>query len=137
MSQSTGGLGSGRPSASRDKIEARSKPEAIDVHLFDPVAETIDDHAADDGMIGVKRVAAAAVVGVLGAASFEDVVGRVVDAAKGKGGTAVVALGGVIEDDVENDFNAGAMKCLYHVAKFVDGTEGRFAASCSPDAGRR
>ena len=34
------------------------------MHLRDPIAETVENHAPDDGMVGVKRVPGAAVVGV-------------------------------------------------------------------------
>ena len=35
----------------------------------------------------------------------------------------MVAFGGVVEDDVENDFDARAVQRLDHVAKFVDRTQ--------------
>ena len=103
----------------RRQIEA----EAVDVHLLDPVAEAVDDHPADDRMIGVERVAGAAVVGVARAVVFEDVVGRVVESAEAQRRPAVVAFGGVVEDDVENDLDAGPVQRLDHVAKLVDRTE--------------
>src|SRR2546422_1913827 len=40
------------------------EPEAIHVHRFNPIAKTIHDHPADDGMIGLERVSCAAVIGV-------------------------------------------------------------------------
>src|SRR5262249_51423035 len=52
----------------------------------------------------------------------EDVVDRVVESAKAQRRTAVVAFRRVIEHDVENHLDAGAMERLDHVPKFVDGT---------------
>jgi hypothetical protein len=40
------------------------EPEAVDVHLLDPVAQAVDDQPAHDRMVAVQRVARAAVVGV-------------------------------------------------------------------------
>ena len=82
------------------------EPEAVYVHRLDPVAETVHDHPADDGMIGVERVSRAAVIGVARAILFEDVVGAVVQTAETQRRPAVVAFGGVIEDNVENDLDA-------------------------------
>ena len=64
MSHSTGGFGSGCPDASRDRIDARSKRKPSTCISCDPVAQAVHDHAADDRMVGVERVAAAGVVGV-------------------------------------------------------------------------
>src|SRR5262247_432637 len=32
------------------------EPEAVHMHLFDPVPKTVQDHTANNGMIGVERV---------------------------------------------------------------------------------
>ena len=49
--------------AGQDRSEVEAEP--IDMHLSDPVAQAVEDHTAHDGMIGVKRVAGAAIIGVL------------------------------------------------------------------------
>ena len=97
------------------------EPEAIHVHRLDPVAKAVHDHPPDDRLVGVERVARARVVGVAGAVVLEDVVGHVVEPAKAQRRPVVVAFGGVVEDDVENDLDARSMQRLDHVAKFVDG----------------
>jgi len=94
------------------------------MHFLDPVAETIDDKASYDGVIRVERVATAGVVGVARAAGLEDVVGRVVDAAKAEGRPGVIAFRRVVEDDVKNDFNTGTVQRLDHVAEFIHRAEG-------------
>ena len=75
------------------------------------------------GMIGVERVAAAGVVGVARPVRFEDVVGAVVQAAEAQRRPALVAFGGVIEHDVENDLDARPVQRLDHVAELVDRAE--------------
>ncbi len=100
------------------------EPKAIHVHRLDPVAETVHDHPPDDRLVGVERVPRARVVGVAGAVVLEDVVGHVVEPAKAQRRPVVVALGGVVEDDVENDLDARSMQRLDHVAEFVDRPQG-------------
>ena len=74
-------------------------------------------------MIGVEGVSRAAVIGVARAVLFENVVGAVVEAAEAECRSLVVTLGGVVEHNVENDFDARAMQGFDHVAKFVDRAE--------------
>src|SRR5262249_1988593 len=81
------------------------------------------DHAADNGMIGVECVACAAVIGVAGAVLLQDIVSAVVETAETQRRPAVVAFGGVIEDNVENDLYARPVQRFNHVAKFVDRAE--------------
>ena len=40
------------------------EPEAVNMHLADPIAQAIDNHPANNGMIGVERVTTPAVVGI-------------------------------------------------------------------------
>ncbi len=103
----------------RRQVEAK----AVHVHGFDPVAETVDDQAADDRMIGVERVAGAAVIGVARPIFLKDVVGAVVQPTETQRRPGVVAFRGVVEDDVENDLDARPMQRLDHVAKLVNGTQ--------------
>ena len=70
-------------------------------------------------MIRVERVAGAAVIGVAGAVLFENVVGAVLQPAEAQRRPVVVAFGGVIENNIENDFDARPVQRLHHVAKFV------------------
>src|SRR5512134_2429227 len=89
------------------------------MHLLDPIPETVDDHAADNGMVGVESVSRSCVVGVPRAVLLEDIVGVVVQTAESECRPAIVSFGRVIEDDVENDLDAGLMQGFDHVAKFV------------------
>ena len=56
------------------------------MHLLDPIPEAVHDHPADDRMIGVQRVAAAAEIFVSGPIVVEDVVelvGKTAEAERG------------------------------------------------------
>jgi len=79
------------------------------VHLLDPVAKTVHDHSANDGMISIQRISCTAVVSVARAVLFENVIGAVIDSPEANGWTIVVAFGRVIEDDVENDLDSRAV----------------------------
>ena len=67
-----------------------------------------------------ERVAAAGVVLVVArVAGHQPVVGRIVQPAEAQRGAEVVAFGGVVVDDVENDLDAGAVQHLDHRLKLV------------------
>ena len=87
----------------RGEVEA----QAVDVHLRHPEAQAVENQFADDGMVAIDGVAAAGEVEVI-AVRPEHVIKLIVQAAKGIGSAAVVAFAGVVEDDIENDFDAGA-----------------------------
>ncbi len=89
------------------------------MHLRHPVAKAVEDHASHDRMAGIERVATAAVVDIL-TVRLMRVVGRISDPAPAERGTVRAGLGGVIEDDVEDDLDAGAVEGLDHVAELVD-----------------
>ena len=63
------------------------------------------------------------VVGVARPVRLEDVVRRVVQAAEAERRPVVVAFRRVVEDDVEDDLDAGAVQRLDQVAELVDGAE--------------
>ena len=93
------------------------------MHVGDPVPEAVEDHAAHDRLIGVQRVAGAAVIGVLRAVLVEDVVDLVRETAEAQGGPRGIPFGGVVVDDVEDHLDAGAVKRLDEVAELVDRAE--------------
>ncbi len=89
--------------------------EAVHVHLEDPVPQRIHDELQRVRMTTVEAVAGSGVVHVhLGIAVDEPVVGGVVDAPERHGGSEVVALGGVVVDDVEDDLDAGVVELTHH-----------------------
>ena len=52
-------------------------------------------------------------------ARHEPVVGLVVDALERERRADVVALGGVVVDDVEDDLDAGLVQCEHHLLELV------------------
>ena len=84
------------------------------------MAQTIEDHPADNGMIGVKRVAGAAVVRIARAVIFQDVVGAVVQSTEAERRAVVIAFGSMVEDHVQNDLDSRPVQRLHHVAKLID-----------------
>ncbi len=99
------------PPEHRREIEA----EAVDVHFLDPVAHAIDDQVAHRIVADRDRVAGAAAIDVLRRRfRLQPVVRRVVEAAQAERRSGLVALGGVIEDDVENHFDARGVQRLDH-----------------------
>ena len=117
----------------RRKVEAKT----VYMHLLHPVAETIHDHAAYGGMIGVERVPGTTVVGVARAILFKDVVSAVIDSAKTDSGPSVVAFGRVIEYDIENDFDSRPVQSFDHVAKLVDRPEWVLPSSNTLDVAKK
>src|SRR2546430_13168766 len=64
-----------------------------------------------------------AVVRVTRPIRLENVVRRVVQSAEAQRRARVIAFGGMVEHDVENDLEARSVQRLDHIAKLVDGTE--------------
>jgi hypothetical protein len=104
--------------------------EAVDVHLEHPVAEAVHDELQRPRMAHVQRVAGPGVVHVVArVVGNEAVVTGVVDAAEAERGAELVAFGGVVVDDVEDDLDAGAVIR----ASDLNGSNERpgWAAACS------
>src|SRR6185437_11653710 len=97
--------------------------EAIHVHLFDPIAEAVYNHAPDGGIIRIQRVPGATKVGVAGAVAFKQVVSTVIDSTKTECRAIVITLRCVIEDNVEDDFDPCSMQSLDHITELVDRSE--------------
>ena len=95
----------------RGEIEA----EAVDVHLGDPVAQAVHDQLQHVRVAHVEAVAGAGEVEVVARVLVgHAVVGEVVDPAHRQDRAHVVALGGVVVDDVEDDLDADGVQRLDH-----------------------
>ncbi len=106
-----------------DEVEERGQPvhlvelpgqrggqveaEAVDVHLQHPVAQRVHDELQHVRVAHEQAVAGPGGVEVqLRLVVDEPVVGAVVDAPEAQGGAELVAFGGVVVDDVEDDLDA-------------------------------
>ena len=91
------------------------------MHLGDPVAQRVHDQLDRVRVPHVEGVAGAGVVHVVALVVLDEaVVGRVVDALEAQRRTEVVALGGVVVDDVEDDLDAGGVHRLDHRLELLD-----------------
>ena len=91
------------------------EPEAVDVHVPDPVAEAVEDQLHRPRVAHVEAVPRAGEVEVVArVVGIQPVVGRVVDAAQAQRGAEVVALAGVVVDDVQDHLDPGAVEGLHH-----------------------
>ena len=89
------------------------------MHLARPIAQAIENQASHHRFVGIQRVAAAGVVGVV-AVWFEQIVGIVREPAQRQCRAVGIAFRGVVVDHVENHLDAGAMQRLHHVAELVE-----------------
>jgi hypothetical protein len=101
------------------------------MHLLDPVAEAVKDHPADDWLVRVQGVTGPRIVGVARAVLLKDVISVVIETAKAEGRTVNPALGGVVENHVEDDLKPGAMQRLDHLAELIDWSKRVFAQAVS------
>ena len=97
------------------------KPETVDMHLGDPVPERIHDQLQRVWVLHAEAVAGACgVVIKLRVVGDEPVVRGVVYAAEAESRPEVVALRGVVVDDVEDDFDARFVQRADHGLELVD-----------------
>ena len=91
----------------RCEVEA----EAVDVHVGHPVPQAVHDEGHGARVQDVEAVARPGEVQVVaGVVGHEPVVHGVVDAAQRQGGAHLVALAGVVVDDVQDDLEPGAVQ---------------------------
>ena len=109
------------PAEDAGQIEA----EAVDVHVGDPGAQRVDDQPRRLGVGRVQAVAGPGEVEVVARVRHQPVVGGVVDAAEAEGRSGVVALAGVVVDDVQDHLEAGGVQRLHHALELAHGALGR------------
>src|SRR5215211_6699929 len=86
------------------------KTEPIDVAFLNPVAQRVGDHLHDTRMAKIDGIAATGGVEIITRVGGKHVVARIVDAAERKRRAAMIALGSMVVNDVEDDFDAGFMQ---------------------------
>ncbi len=89
--------------------------EPVDVHLDDPVAKAVHDELQRVRIPDVETVPRAGDIEIEARILvLEPVVGGVVDAAKAQRGTEMVALAGVVVDDVEDHLESRGVQRAHH-----------------------
>ena len=87
------------------------EPETVDVHIFGPVSQAVGHHLDDARMAQIDRVSGPGVVDVVARLVRQQaVIARVVDTLERERCALFVALGRVVVDHVEDDFEAGIVQ---------------------------
>ena len=113
-----------KPCGSRARIGGEVEAEAVDAHVVGPVAQAVHHHLQHAAVAEIHGVAGASVVDVVPRVGGQPVVGGVVDALEGQGGTKLVALGGVVVDDVEDQLEPGIVQMRHHLLELGEGEVG-------------
>src|SRR5579872_4710522 len=107
---------------SRSQIESK----AIDVHLENPIPQAVHDELEHAWMAHIQSVSSAGVVDVIARiVGHEAIIAGVVDALECKRRAEMIALGGVVVHDIENDFETCGVQSLNHRLEFADGVGGQ------------
>ena len=85
-----------------------------------PVPQAVEDHFPGDGMVAVDRVAAAGVVAIVLAAVLQHVIDAVLQALEAQGRAVLVALGGVIENHVQDHLDVRRVEGPHHLLELAD-----------------
>ena len=90
------------------------------MHLLHPKAQAVHHQLQQPGLTDVEGIAAAAVVVVaVPLLGWQAVAAGVVQTAPAQRGAERVALGGVVEDHVEQHLDAGRMQAAHHAAELL------------------
>ena len=90
------------------------KAEPVHTVFDDPVAQAVQDHLLDYGMIAVQRIPAPAEI-IIVPVRGEHIVDIVVKTFEGKARAQLIALGGVVEYDIQDHFDPVVMELFDHV----------------------
>ena len=104
--------------ATKDACQIKSK--AIDVVVMHPVSQAVQDPFAADGVVAVDGIAATGVVAVVGSIGIEDVVDGVFETFHREHRTSFASFAGVVEDHIEDDFNACFMEFPHQSFELID-----------------
>src|SRR5579862_2484092 len=114
--------------SAQDRSEVEAKP--VHVHMHDPVAESTDDDLPNDGMVCIQRIPyPGEVLVVSGAIFFQHIKNRVLNSTQADRRSQFISLRCVIQHNVKDHFDPGAMKCFDHLSKLQ-----RLVPWCSCDA---
>ena len=94
--------------------------EPVDVHLLDPVAQAVHEQLQHVGVPHVEGIAGPRVVHVEARVLLRrSIIGEIIDSLEGKHGSEMVALGGVVEDHVEEDLDVRLVQVLHHLLELL------------------
>jgi len=97
------------------EVEAKT----IDVHVHNPVTEHKHDELSDDGMACVERIPGTGKVLVVAAAVLlQHIEDRILNATQADRGSRFISLRRVVQHDIQDDLNTGAVKGLDYLSEF-------------------
>ncbi len=83
-----------------------------------PVAEAMENHFPNDGVIAVDRISTPGIIFIVPFVVFQHVVNRILKPFKAQDWSTVVSFAGMVEDDIQDDFNSCFMQGLNHLLEF-------------------
>src|SRR5207249_3609986 len=96
------------------------EPETIDVHLKHPIAQAVHYQLERTRMQEIKGVAGAGEIKIEARIfRLQSVGSNVIDPAKRQGRSEMIALGGMIVNNIENYFDSGGVQVAHHHLKLV------------------
>ena len=108
------------PVAIARKDARKIKSEPIDMVVMYPMSQAMENELAANRMVAIECVTATGVVAVVCSARIEDVVDLILKSFKGQNRAAFIAFAGMIENHVENHFDACLMQGLDHLLELLD-----------------
>ena len=90
------------------------------MHFCDPVAQAVQNQIANHRVIAIQRIAAAGIVVIPSGFRIDDIINRIIQPLEIVNRAALIALGGVIKNDIQNNFDSGVMHRLHKRFEFFD-----------------
>ena len=92
------------------------------MHLRHPIAQAVHHHLDHPGVGQVDRVSGAGVIDVVALlVGQQPIIAGVIDALEGQGRALLIALAGVIVDDVQDDLEPGGVEAAHHFLELGEG----------------
>ena len=94
--------------------------EAIHMHLFDPVFQTVRNQLYRNRMVALECIAAATIINIiLFVIAIEHIIDTVVDALETDRGAEMIALTGMIKDHIQDHLYPRFMQSLHHISEIL------------------
>ena len=120
---------------SADKQGCQIEPESIDLELFDPIAEAVEDHLLHNWMVHIQTVAAPSIIAKL-SLIVEHVVDGRVDPSEIDPIIELFSLSRMIVNDIKDHLDAVFVHLSYESLEFINGSEWLGPAASKSSHGR-
>ncbi len=119
IASTKGGIGDEVAVAIAAENRRQVKPKPIDMIVVNPVTQAMKNHLANDRMIAVDRVSATGIIFVIALVILQHVVDRIFQSLEAEHWSPLIAFAGVVEHDIENDFDARFVERFDHLLELV------------------